>query len=124
MNLSVVGTSLLSWVSSLSGSSSQLLLNLSFLIDKSLLLCEVTSLHSLKSLDVVGLGLLLDLAEQLGLAFLSALVLLLDGLLDSLLLSALLGVASLSDEQDFLVLLASLLLDTGQLQLALSLSRL
>jgi len=51
-------------------------------------------------------------------------VLLLDSLLDSLLLSALLRVASLSDEQDFLVLLASFFLDTSQLQLALSLSSL
>lgn len=121
LNLSVVGTGLLSRVSSLVSSAVELLLNQRLLAVKSLLLQQRASLSTLQGLLIVSLGLFLDAAEDLSLTLLSVVVLLLNGLLDSLLLSSLSRVTPLADEHHFLVLLASLLLDTTQLKLSLGL---
>ena len=122
MDLSVVGTGLLSRVSSLVSSSTELLLDQRLFGVKGLLLQDWTSLSTLQSFLVVSLGLFLDAVENLSLTLFSVVVLLLNGLLESLLFSSLSRVTPLADEHHFLVLLTSFLLDTSQLQLSLGFS--
>jgi len=121
LDLSVVGASFLGRINSLGGRTGQLLFNLRLLAVGRLLLVLLEGLHARQSLLVVRLGLLLDAAQKLGLALLSALMLLLDGLLHPLLLGSLPRVTPLADEHHLLVLLACFPLDLSQLLLALGL---
>lgn len=123
MDLGVVGAGLLGRIDPLGGRTSQLLLNLRLLRVERLLLGLLASLDAGNRHLIVRLGLLLDGAEQLRLALLSARVLLLDGLLHALLLGALSRVTPLANQQHLLVLLARFLLDARQLLVALRLRR-
>ena len=122
LNLGVVGTSLLGRVIPVLGSSGELRLDQSLLLVELALLFLLASLAALERLLIVRLGTLSDRVELLSLASLSAGHALLDALSSSLLSGLLRRVASLTDQEHTLVMLASALLDASEAARAVRLS--
>jgi len=122
LDLSVVGTGLLSWILTLGGSSGELLFDLRLFRVQSLLLLLDLGLLLCSGQFVVSLGTKLDRAQELGLTLLSTGKLLLEGALDTLDEDTLLRITALANELDFPVVSAGTLLDLGQLAVVISLS--
>lgn len=123
LDLRVVGAGLLSRIGTLRGSTIEFLLDLRLLRVHSLLLVLDLRVHLGQSHLVVRLSAGLDRVQKLGLTLLSTGQLLLEGALDALAASTILRITALADELDLVVVVASALLDLGQLAIALSLSR-